>query len=98
MIANFRNRATEDLFHGIDSKAGRATVPVSLRHIAHRKLDLLNAAHDLRDLRMPPGNHLEALKGDWRGFYSIRINEQFRVVFRFRDGNAHEVMIVDYHR
>ena len=97
MILNFRDRATEDLFHGIDSKAAR-TLPVVLRPVAVRKLDLLNAAHDLRDLRVPPGNRLEALRGEWKGFHSIRINDQFRLVFRFRDGNALDVMILDYHR
>jgi toxin HigB-1 len=98
MILNFRDRATEDQFHGIDSKAARTTLPAVLRPVAVRKLDHLNAAHDVRDLRVPPGNHLEALKGDWKGFHSIRINDQFRVVFRFSDGNAHDVIIVDYHR
>ena len=98
MIASFRDRATEDLFHGIDSRATRIIVPAALKPIAVRKLDLLNAAHDLRDLRVPPGNRLEALKAEWKGFHSIRINDQFRVVFRFRDGKAHEVMIIDYHR
>ena len=98
MILNFRDRATEDLFHGVDSKAARTRLPAALQPVAVRKLDLLNAAHDLRDLRVPPGNDLEALKGDWKGFHSVRINDQFRVVFRFSDGNAHDVIIVDYHR
>ncbi len=98
MIASFRDRATEDLFHGIESKAARTTLPAALHRVAVRKLDFLNAAHDLSDLRVPPGNRLEALKAEWKGFHSIRINDQFRVVFRFRDGNAHEVMIIDYHR
>ena len=98
MIASFRDRASEDLFHGIDSRAARTRLPAALQSVAVRKLDLLNAAHDLRDLRVPPGNRLEALKGDWKGFYSLRINDQFRVIFRFRDGNAHDVMIIDYHR
>ncbi len=64
---------------------------------ATRKLDLLNAAHALLDLRSPPGNRLEALKGDWKGFHSIRINQQWRVVFRWIDNQALDVQIVDYH-
>ncbi len=98
MIASFRDRASEDLFHGIDSRAARTRLPAALQSVAVRKLDLLNAAHDLRDLRVAPGNRLEALQGTWRGFHSIRINDQFWVVFRFREGNAHDVMIIDYHR
>ena len=62
-----------------------------------RKLDMLNAAHDLLDLRAPRGNQLEKLRGDRAGFFSIRINDQFRVVFRFADGNASDVQILDYH-
>lgn len=65
---------------------------------ALRKLDLLNAAHTLLDLRSPPGNRLEALLGDWRGFHSIRVNEPWRVVFRWADGAAHDVRLLDYHK
>jgi proteic killer suppression protein len=64
---------------------------------ARRKLLYLHAATELEQLRMPPGNHLEALKGDRKGQHSIRINDQWRICFRWRDGNAHEVEIVDYH-
>lgn len=62
------------------------------------KLDMLNSARVLQDLHQPPGNRLEALRGDLRGLYSIRINEQWRIVFRWSAGEAHEVRIVDYHR
>jgi proteic killer suppression protein len=96
MILRFRNRSTEDIFNGVDSKAAR-TVAKSVWPVAVRKLDLLNAARDLRDLRVPPGNRLEALKGIWKGYYSIRINDQYRVVFRWGDGNAQDVLITDYH-
>ena len=58
---------------------------------------MLNAAHELRDLKIPPGNRLEALVGDRRGFHSIRVNDQYRIVFRWAYGNASEVQIVDYH-
>ena len=64
---------------------------------ASRKLDMLNAAHELRDLMVPPANRLEGLHGNLAGKHSIRINDQFRIVFRWKDGNAHEVQIKDYH-
>jgi proteic killer suppression protein len=96
MILSFGDHATEDIYNGTDSKAARA-IPRSIWKIAARKLDVLNAAHDLRDLKQPPGNRLEALKASWRGFHSIRINDQYRVVFIWADGNAKDVQIVDYH-
>ena len=65
---------------------------------AIRKLDMIEAAHALVDLRSPPGNRLEGLRGDWRGFHSIRINDQWRIVFRWEADRAHDVQIVDYHR
>lgn len=96
MIASFADRATEALFHGETGKAIRRIPPV-IRSVAVRKLDLINAAYVLDDLRVPPGNRLEPLKGDLRGKHSIRINDQWRVVFRWQDGDAHEVEIDDYH-
>ncbi|MPZ71207.1 MAG: type II toxin-antitoxin system RelE/ParE family toxin [Actinobacteria bacterium] len=96
MIASFGDKATEALFHGESGKATRQ-LPPDIRGAAIRKLDLLNAATALDDLRAPPGNRLEALKGDLRGKNSIRINDQWRVVFRWEKGDAHEVEIVDYH-
>ncbi len=96
MILNFRDRVTEDIFNGIDSKAAR-TLPKTVWNIAARKLDLLNATHELRDLRIPPGNRLESLKGPWKGCHSIRINDQWKLVFRWNDGNANDVLITDYH-
>jgi len=65
---------------------------------AARKLDMLNAAHALQDLRSPPGNRLEVLRGDLAGFHSIRVNEQWRIVFQWREGAAHQVQLLDYHR
>ena len=65
--------------------------------IVQRKLDLLNRATSLRDLRVPPNNQLEKLRGDLEGFHSIRVNNQYRIVFAFRDGDAHDVWVVDYH-
>ncbi len=96
MIHGFQTRSTEDLFNGVDSKAARS-IPRSVWPTALRKLDLLNAAHDLRDLRIPPANRLESLKGRPSGYYSIRINDQFRLVFQWKEGNAQRVFITDYH-
>lgn len=95
MIASFGDRATEALFHGHAGRARR--IPPDLRASAIRKLDMLNAASELNDLRSPPGNRLELLKGDLAGRHSIRINGQWRVVFRWEAGDAHDVAIVDYH-
>lgn len=96
MILDFGDQATEDLFHGVNSKAARR-IPQTLWDVAHRKLDLLNAVHVLRDLQVPPGNRLEALKGSLAGFHSIRVNDQFRLVFRWAEGQARHVRITDYH-
>lgn len=96
MIASFRDPSTEALFHG---ERGRKTrrLPPDIRSAATRKLDILNAARELGDLRAPPGNRLEALKGDLQGKHSIRVNDQWRIVFRWESGDAHDVEIVDYH-
>jgi proteic killer suppression protein len=96
VILNFADKTTEDIYHGVDSKAARR-IPQAVWSAAVRKLDMLNAASDLRDLRVPPANRLEALKGKWSGYYSIRINDQYRIVFRWREGHANEVQITDYH-
>ena len=69
----------------------------NVARIVGRKLDMLNYAADLRDLRSPPGNRLEALKGNWRGFHSIRVNDQWRVVFRWSESGPEDVDVVDYH-
>ena len=96
MIVDFADEASEDIFHGENTKAARR-LPVSIWKTAGRKLDMINAAHELRDLVVPPGNRLEAMRGNWAGRHSIRINDQFRIVFRWEGGNAHEVRITDYH-
>jgi proteic killer suppression protein len=96
VIESFGDQATEDLFHGRKTKRTRA-LPADLVKVALRKLDMLNAAHLLEDLRVPPANRLEALKGNWPGFHSVRINDQFRVVFQWKDGQASKVRVVDYH-
>jgi len=96
VIRNFGDEATDDLFHGVSSKASRR-LPQTLWKVAQRKLDMLNAAHALRDLLAPPANRLEALKGNWKGYHSIRVNDQYRVVFRWHEGNGQDVQIIDYH-
>ena len=96
MIVSFNDRATADLFHGVSSRHSR-TLPTQIKEAALYKLDVLNAAQSLKDLRSPPGNRLEALKGDLLGFHSIRINSQWRIIFHWADGNVLDVQIVDYH-
>jgi proteic killer suppression protein len=97
VIVSFGDRATEDLYHG-RTTARLRRLPVDVRMVAVRKLDMLNAAHTLDDLKVPPGNRLEALKGALKGKHSIRINDQWRVVFHWDDSGAHEVVVTNYHR
>ena len=97
MIRTFAAAATEDLFNGIDSRRARRACPVSLWNVVARKLTQLNRVKELRELAIPPGNKLEALRGARRGQHSIRINDQYRVCFRWEDGYAHDVEVTDYH-
>jgi proteic killer suppression protein len=96
VITAYRDDATRDVHTGVDSRAARR-FGSAVRAIARRKLDLIGAAADIRDLVVPPGNRLEKLKGDLAGFCSIRVNDQFRIIFRFDAGNASDVQITDYH-
>lgn len=96
MIKSFGSKATEDIYHGENSRESRR-IPQTIWKVTCRKLDMLNAVMQLGDLKAPPGNRLEALKGDLKGKYSIRINDQYRILFVFKDGNAFEVEIADYH-
>jgi proteic killer suppression protein len=96
MIVSFGDKTTEDIFHGHDTKAARR-LGQGLWMCVQIKLDLLNASTTLEDLRVPPSNRLEKLRGDWTGFYSVRVNNQYRVVFRFESGNAIDVRCTDYH-
>ena len=96
MIRSFRDGATEDLYNGVDSKAARKVCPKNLMKVARRKLDALNAATKLEDLKSP-GNRLEKLKDDHAGQHAIRINDQFRVCFVWNDGDAELVEVTDYH-
>jgi proteic killer suppression protein len=95
VIVGFADRATEDIFHGAETKAAR-TLPKTLWSIARRKLDMLNGAQSVQDLTVPPANRLEKLRGDLAGRYSIRINDQYRIVFQFEGGQASDVLITDY--
>jgi len=93
MIMSFRDRDAEKIFERI-----RVTkFDLNLQKAAARKLNLLDAAECLNDLRLPPGNRLEKLGGDRKGRYSIRINDQWRICFRWKETNAYEIEIVDYH-
>ncbi len=97
MIGSFADRGTADIFDGTDSSAARRTCPQSLWSVARRKLDQVNRVRDLGELAVPPGNHLERLRGKRAGQHSIRINEQYRICFSWENGNAHNVEITDYH-
>ncbi|MBX3292999.1 MAG: type II toxin-antitoxin system RelE/ParE family toxin [Acidobacteria bacterium] len=97
MIASFAGKATEDIFNGDNTTAARKLLPRQLWNTAFRKLDQVDSAVSLDDLRIPPGNRLEALKGERSGQYSIRINDQYRICFEWDQNNAANVEIVDYH-
>jgi len=92
VIRSFRDKRTEALFRDDDVARYR-----QIERIARRKLAVLHRSRSLVDLRVPPGNRLERLKGDRTGRYSIRINDQWRICFRWKDGDARDVEIVDYH-
>ncbi|HLF48924.1 MAG TPA: type II toxin-antitoxin system RelE/ParE family toxin [Methylomirabilota bacterium] len=93
MIRSFRDRKTEEVFR----RERVARLALDVQRVAQRKLAMLDAAESLQDLRIPPGNRLERLSGKREGQHSIRINDQWRLCFRWRDGDAHDVEIVDYH-
>jgi len=97
MIQTFKNAATEDIFNGVNSRAARKACPQQLWRLAVRKLDQLDSAEALDDLRIPPGNRLEALKGNRQEQLSIRINEQYRICFVWSEAGPEDVEIVDYH-
>ncbi len=96
-IRSFKNRATEDINYGRNSKAARKLLPKELHQRAQIKMARLGAATSLEDLRELRGNRLEALKGDRRGKYSIRVNDQYRICFEWQGEHAFEVELVDYH-
>ncbi len=93
MIKSFGDKETEKIWNGIFSKK----LPSDIQPIARRKLRMINNAQDINDLRVPPGNRLEKLKGDLNNFYSIRINNKWRIIFKWIGSDAYEVQIIDYH-
>lgn len=97
MIRSFKNKATEEIFNGRSSKAARRICPQSLWEVAIRKLDRLDSILTLDELRVPLGNRLEALSGDRKGQYSIRINDQYRICFIWTETGPMDVEIADYH-
>jgi proteic killer suppression protein len=97
MILSFGNKLAQDLVEENPSKEVRTFAPELIR-VARKRLAILHAAKELRDLVLPPGNRLERLKGERREEYSIRINDQWRIVFRFSGGNAENVRVEDYHQ
>ncbi len=97
MIFSFKDSATRDIYDGVNRTKSRKALPQALRHIARRKLDMLDAAFDINDLRIPPSNRLETLKGSLKGKYSIRINDQYRIVFSWTPRGAEDVEVTDDH-
>ena len=97
MIHSFRDGGTEDIFNGSETKRARQVCPEAVRKAARRKLELLDSAGTLGDLRAPPGNQLEALKKERAGQHSIRVNDQYRVCFVWAEVGPAKVEIVDYH-
>jgi proteic killer suppression protein len=97
MIVSFRDQATEDIFNGVNSRAARKSCPQEFWPIAARKLDQLDSVQSLEELKVPPGNRLEALSGHRRGQHSIRINQQYRVCFVWGKDGPGNVEITDYH-
>ena len=97
MIVSFGDKGTEAVFHRTPIRLLKR-FPADVVRRANNKLDYLNGASDLTDLEAPPGNRLEPLKGDLKGLYSIRVNNQWRIVFRWQGSDAHEVRLMDYHQ
>lgn len=93
MIKSFADKETEKIWNGTRSKK----LPNQIQNIARRKLRMLNNALNINDLRIPPANRLEKLKGDYKKYHSIRINDQWRIIFKWQNSNAIEVEIIDYH-
>lgn len=97
VIQSFGNRGTEDIYHGRNTSRARATCPRELWTVSIRKLEYMDSADALEDLRVPPGNRLEALSGRREGQHSIRVNDQYRICFRWTPDGPADVELVDYH-
>ena len=95
-MVSFGNAATEDIYHGVSSRRSRA-FSADVQRTARRKMIMIAAAINVVDLRVPPGNRLEQLSGDLSGLWSIKVNDQWRIVFPWAEGSASEVALVDYH-
>ena len=93
MIRSFGDKETEKIWDGIVSRK----LPFDIQNVARRKLRMINSSQDINDLRIPPANRLEKLKGNLSSFHSIRINDQWRIIFEWKNDDAYEVTIVDYH-
>lgn len=93
MIRSFGNKETQKIWEGVRVK----WISVALQEVVRRKLRMLNSSQSLLDLQIPPSNRLEKLKGDLRGYYSIRVNDQWRIIFKWENGNAENVTLIDYH-
>ena len=93
MIRSFGSKETESIWKGIRVRK----LPLDIQSTGRRKLRMLNNSQDIQDLRIPPSNRLEKLSGNFKEFYSVRINKQWRVIFKWSNGNAYEVQIIDYH-
>jgi proteic killer suppression protein len=93
MLKSFGDKISEKIWHGIRSEK----LPNEIQDVARRKLRMIHNAQDVNDLRIPPANRLEKLKGDLKEFYSIRINNQWRIIFKWINNDAYEIKIVDYH-
>ena len=93
MIISFGSSETEEVWNGSRVK----NLPIEIQKVGRRKLRMLNNSVDLVDLKIPPANRLEKLSGKLKGFYSIRINDQWRIIFKWKSGNASDVEIIDYH-
>lgn len=97
MITSFADQATSDIFNGMESKLARKRLPMELWKSAFRKLDQLDSVISIEELKVPPGNRLEKLRGDRDGQMSIRINDQYRICFTWSEAGAVKVEIIDYH-
>lgn len=97
MIRSFKSAGTEDVFNGRNTPPSRRTCPQNMWRVAARKLDQLDSVNSLEELRVPPGTRFEALRGERKGQYSIRINDPYRVCFTWVEGEPDQVEIVDYH-
>lgn len=93
MLTSFGNKNTQKIWEGERVKG----LPTEVQEIARRKLRMLNNAQNLTDLKIPPSNRLEKFKGNLKYFYSIRVNDQWRIIFKWNNGNADEVELIDYH-